>query len=236
MVYQFKNIIVLNLGGSIIYSQNKININFLKNFKILIEKELKKNKKRKLVIVVGGGYLARFLQNSVHQINQKISNYNQDILGIEATKVNAEIIKNLFNNKIVNPKIIDSEKKLKNLKFAITISAGWTPGSSTDYITAKIAKKLNLNEYILATKPDFIYNQDPEKYKNAIPLKTISWKEYLTKIVPPVWMPGLKIPIDIKAAKFSQQNHLKAIVINGQNLKNLDSLLNRKNFKGTLVD
>ena len=235
MKYQFKDIVVIKLGGSIIYYSDKIDFNYLKRFKSFLEKELIKNKRRKFVIVVGGGYLARFLQDIAQKINKNITDEAKDILGIYATKINAEIIKNLFDKSVVNPEIIDSKQKLKNLKYRITILSGWTPGNSTDYIAAQTAYLLKLEEYLIATKTDFVYNKNPEEYKNATSLKEMSWKEYLTKIVPSVWKPGSNFPIDVEAAKFSQKNKLKAFVINGKNLKNFNNLLDGKNFEGTFV-
>jgi len=235
MKYKFKDIVVIKLGGSIIYSSYKIDINYLKKFKAFIEKELNKNKKRKFLIVVGGGYLARFLQSIAQKINKNTTDQVKDALGIYTTKINAEIIKNLFDKSVVNSEIIDSKQKLRNLKYRITILSGWTPGNSTDYIAAQVTHLLNLKEYIIATKTDFVYNKNPEEYKNAVPLQQISWKEYLTEIVPPVWKPGSKFPIDVEAAKLSRKNKLKAFVINGKNLKNFSNLLNDKNFKGTFV-
>jgi uridylate kinase len=235
MKHQFKDIVVIKLGGSIIYYSDKIDFNYLKRFKSFLEKELIKNKRRKFIIVVGGGFLARFLQDIAQKINKNTTDKVKDELGIYATKINAEIIKNLFDRKVVNPKIIDNKQKLINLNYKITILSGWTPGNSTDYIAAQATHLLNLKEYIIATKTDFVYNKNPEKYKNAVPLQQISWKEYLTEIAPPVWKPGSKFPIDVEAAKFSQKNKLKAFVINGKNLKNFSNLLNDKNFKGTFV-
>jgi uridylate kinase len=235
MKHQFKDIVVIKLGGSIIYYSDKIDFNYLKRFKSFLEKELIKNKRRKFIIVVGGGFLARFLQDIAQKINKNTTDKVKDELGIYATKINAEIIKNLFDRKVVNPKIIDNKQKLINLNYKITILSGWTPSNSTDYIAAQATHLLNLKEYIIATKTDFVYNKNPEKYKNAVPLQQISWKKYLTEIVPPVWKPGSKFPIDVEAAKFSQKNKLKAFVINGKNLKNFSNLLNDKNFKGTFV-
>jgi len=235
MKYQFKDIVVIKLGGSIIYYSDKIDFNYLKRFKSFLEKELIKNKRRKFVIVVGGGYLARFLQDIAQKINKNITDEAKDILGIYATKINAEIIKNLFDKSVVNSEIIDSKQKLINLNYKITILSGWTPGNSTDYIAAQATHLLNLKEYIIATKTDFVYNKNPEEYKNAVPLQQISWKKYLTEIVPPVWKPGSNFPIDVEAAKFSQKNKLKTFVINGKNLKNFNNLLDGKNFEGTFV-
>ena len=81
---------------------------------------------------------------------------------------------------------------------------------------------------------DYVYTKDPRKFKDAKPIKEISWKNF-RKIVGNKWDPGKNLPFDPTAARQAQTNHLKVIIANGKNLKNLQNILSDKNFLGTTI-
>ncbi len=54
---------IISLGGGVINS-NQINIEFIKNFKNLVFKWLLENEKRKIILIVGGGKVAREYQDA----------------------------------------------------------------------------------------------------------------------------------------------------------------------------
>ena len=63
MKYYFGTIVVVALGGSIVYPE-AIDTAFLRQFKKFVERFLRNN--TKFVIVVGGGRLARVFQDAAH--------------------------------------------------------------------------------------------------------------------------------------------------------------------------
>ena len=128
--------IILSLGGSVIFPV-KIDVEFLKNFKKIVEKYTKK--KYKFVIFCGGGKLARKYQESLKKI---IGNDQEalDWMGISITHINAFLLKYIFLKNTDNDSIFrhiddiiiqDPTKKIKFDK-KIIIAAGWKPGWSTD--------------------------------------------------------------------------------------------------------
>ena len=100
--------IILSLGGSVICPDN-IDVSFLKNFKKTVEKYVKKN--YRFVIICGGGRLARQYQESASKI-AKLSDSELDWLGIQATKINANLVKLLFREDAEDYILDDSTKKL----------------------------------------------------------------------------------------------------------------------------
>jgi uridylate kinase len=75
-----------------------------------IEKYIKK--KYKFVIICGGGKLARGFQE-VASKSKKLSNQELDWLGIYATKINAFLLKSIFNEHAENEIISNPNQKIK---------------------------------------------------------------------------------------------------------------------------
>ncbi|MBI2659911.1 UMP kinase [Candidatus Woesearchaeota archaeon] len=221
--------IVLSLGGSLICPDD-FDFNFLRGFKAVIERYIKKS--YKFAIICGGGRLARNFQ----QIASKSSNLGNDKLdwlGIYATKINAHLVKSLFDRKAENFIVSDPTKKI-SFKKSVLIASGWLPGWSTDYDAVLLAKNLGVREVINISNINYVYDKDPKKYRDAKKIEKISWKQY-SNIVSHKWKAGMNVPFDPIAAKEAQKSGLKASII-GSDLKNLENLLNGKSFKGTTME
>src|SRR3989344_2986200 len=165
--------VVMSLGGSVIVP-DKIDVNFLRDFKKIIEKYVGKG--YKFAIYCGGGKLAREYQKAASEAS-KFENEDLDWIGIHATIMNAEFVKALFGNDAENEIVRNPTKKIKFDK-KIIIAAGWKPGWSTDYDAVLLAKNLGSDIVINMSNVDFLYDKDPKKYKDAKKIEKISWREY----------------------------------------------------------
>lgn len=227
--------IIIALGGSIIVpSAGKINVRFLKNFRHLILKFVKRG--YRFIIVTGGGKVCRVYQKAAAKII-KVSYEDQDWIGIHATRLNAHLLRTIFKREAL-PVVLDNPfKKFKKefLKKSIIIASGWKPGFSTDYDAILLAKRFKVKQIIDAGNIPFVYTKDLLKYKNARAIKKISWKDY-RKLVGSKWIPGLPCPIDPIAAKEAQKLKIRAIIIRGTDLKNFERLLSNKKFRGTIIE
>ncbi|MEA3429856.1 MAG: UMP kinase [Nanoarchaeota archaeon] len=219
---------VISLGGSII-APDGIDINFLKKFKKLI---LKISKKEKIIIVCGGGKVCRRYINAAKNIS-KVSTQDQDKIGIQATRLNAELLRTILGKSTHSKVIYDPNKKVRFKQILIT--AGHKPGSSSDYDAIILAKTYKCKEVINLTNIDYIYDKDPKKYKSAKPLKKLSWNQLL-KIIGTKWVSGQNYPFDPVASKKGKNLQLKLKLLNGRNLKNTQKCLEGKEFKGSIVN
>lgn len=223
-----KKRVVISLGGSVIIPK-KLDTKFLKNFKKIILKYLKKD--YKFAIYCGGGYLARRYQKYGKE-KLKLNKRNLDWLGIYATRINAFFLKQVFKEFAEQGIITNPTKKIKSKK-KILIAAGWKPGWSTDYDAILLAKNLGVKKVVNVTNVDYVYDKNPKKYKNAKAIKEIRWKDF-KKLAGDVWKPGLNMPFDPIAAKAAERLRIEVYIV-GKNLKNLDNLLSGKRFKGTKI-
>ena len=220
--------VVLSLGGSLICPSD-FDFNFLKKFKQVIEKYIKKN--YRFVIICGGGKLARTFQEIASK-SSKLSNEELDWLGIYATKINAHLLKDVFSNN-ANDFIITNPNQKINFKKNIAIAAGWLPGWSTDYDAVLLAKNLGVKEITNMSNIDYIYDKDPKKHKDAKKIEKISWEQY-SKLISQKWKAGMNVPFDPVATKEAKKSSMKVCII-GRDLKNLENLLEGKKFKGTII-
>jgi uridylate kinase len=223
-----KETIIMSLGGSIIVPDH-IDIDFLKKFRELILKQVKKGKR--FFIVCGGGRITRNYQYAASKIT-KLTRDDLDWLGIHSTRLNAHLLRTIFR-RAAHPVVIKNPTSKIQIKKNIAIAAGWKPGFSTDHDAVLLAKKFRIKTLINISNINFVYNKDPTKHRNAKPLKEISWKKF-RKIVGNKWDPGLNLPFDPVASKEAEKLGLKVIIM-GNNLKNLENFLNKKKFKGTII-
>lgn len=225
-----KKTIILSLGGSLI-APDKIDIDFLKKFKKAIEKFAKKN--HKFVIVCGGGAIARKFQKAA-SMKKNITSRDLDWLGIYATMINANIVKQVFGE-MAESKIIQNPTKKISSDKKIILASGWKPGWSTDYDAVLLAKNLKAKIVINMSNTDYVYDKDPKKHKDAKKIKNICWKHYRS-LIAKKWIAGLNAPFDPIAAKEAEKSGIKVIII-GKDLRNFENLLNdRKFINGTVIE
>jgi uridylate kinase len=229
MKYHFKKIVVIALGGSIVHP-DEIDTEFLKKFKKSLAPFLKRG--TRFVLVVGGGKLARRFQDAAHRVS-KLADDDKDWIGIHATRLNGHLLRTIFRD-VADPVMIDARGRLKKLTRPITIAAGWRPGWSTDYVAMQIASDIGAGEAIIAGKPSHVHDKDPSKFAKTARFDTLTWPEY-RKLIPKKWSPGLNAPVDPVAAVLGQGENIKAIIVDGRNLKNFGALLNGREFQGTIV-
>lgn len=229
MKYPLKRTVVIGLGGSVIFP-NEINGQLLNQWALFVKKYVKQYR---FVIVMGGGKLARRYQAAAKMV-RPITAKEEDWLGIEATRANAKLIQVALGT-LADKKIIDSHKAIKKLSKPVTIACGWIPGWSTDYIAGVLADVYHAGVTIMAGKPAFIFDKNPDVYKSAKKFEYLTWKEY-EKLIPKKWVPGGHNPIDPVCARFSRTHKISSIVVDGMDIKNLENLFSGKEFKGTLVE
>lgn len=232
-----KEIFIISLGGSLIVPKEGIDWKFLKKFRELLIREMKKGKK--FVIVTGGGNTARVYQEAASRA-AKLTRDDQDWIGIHTTRLNAHLIKTVFRE-YAHPRINKNPRTKEDLKKhfskgeGMMVAAGWRPGWSTDYVATILAERLGARTVINLSNIDYAYTADPKKYKDAVKLKNIDWKMF-RGIVGNKWDPGLNSPFDPIASQHAEKLGLRVIITNGKKFKNLEDILEGKKYQGTTIE
>ncbi|MFT4297694.1 MAG: UMP kinase, partial [Candidatus Woesearchaeota archaeon] len=183
------------------------------------------------VIVCGGGKICRTYQHSAEQVC-KINDYDKDMIGIAATRLNAEMVRSLFGDKAFEKVITDPTQKINTDK-KIIIGAGWKPGFSSDMDAVVLAEQFQAAEVLNISNIDYVYDKDPKKYKDAKKLEKISWQDYF-KIIGTEWKPGMNSPFDPIASKKAKEASIKVKILNAE-IENLKKCINGYEFSGTVL-
>jgi len=223
-----KELIIISLGGSLIVPK-EVDIDFLKSFKKIIDNFLSK---KRFIIICGGGSVARKYQEAIQSF-PNTAQEDSDWLGIKSTELNASLLKLIFKKK-AHSKIISDPTRKVDFSEDVLIASGWKPGCSTDYDAVLLAEKFGAKKILNLTDIDYVYNKDPDKFENAVPIKKISWERF-RKLLPAEWRPGLSSPFDPIASKKAEELGLEVAILKGEKEERLKNYLQDKEFTGTLI-
>ncbi|HEV7702175.1 MAG TPA: UMP kinase [Candidatus Paceibacterota bacterium] len=221
--------IIISLGGSMIVPE-KIDIQFLKDFRTLILEEVKKG--RKFVLVCGGGETNRTYNAAAQELINP-STEDLDWIGIATIMLNAELIRVIFGEH-AHPKAIADLTKPLAVENPVIIGGALEPGHSSDLDAVLAAKNLKAKKIINLSNIDHVYDSDPRKNPNAKKFEKISWAEY-RKLIPEEWSSKLSTPFDPIASKDAEEAGIEVVIMNGKPIDNLANYLNGEKFLGTVI-
>ena len=221
------NRILLKLSGEALLGKNSYGID---NDRLVVyAEEIKEIHKQgvEIAIVIGGGNIFRGLTGSKDGIDRVQADY----MGMLATVINGLALQNALEN-IDIPTRLQSAIKMESIaepfikrkatrhlekgRVVIFASGRGNPYFTTDSAAVLIAIEINADVILKGTRVDGIYNEDPEKNKEAIKFDDISFEETIRK--------GLKI-MDTTAFTLSKENKLPIIVFDMNTKGNLTKVI-----------
>lgn len=223
---------MISLGGSII-APNQPDVDFIKQFRSVVVNYLQADANRRLIFVVGGGAPARQYQQAAKVLLPEIENISLDWIGIMATRLNAQLVKEIFSPLCKDPVVTDPTADF-SFTGQILLAAGWMPGFSTDNDAVLLAERFGAKTVINLSNISKIYSEDPKTNPNAVPLDTLTWSQY-KKMVGDNWTPGKNSPFDPIATKKASELNLKVISAGGKDLNNIQRILEEKPFEGSTI-
>jgi uridylate kinase len=177
-----------------------------------------------VAIVIGGGNIFRGLAAS----NLGMDRVNADYMGMLATLINAMALQDCLEKIDVPTRVMTAinvqevaepyirRRAIRHLEKGrvIVLAAGTgNPFFTTDTAASLRAVEIGAEVIMKATKVDGVYTADPEKVPDAQLLKTITFKEVLTR--------GLRV-MDATAISLCMENDLPILVFRmgeGDNMK-----------------
>jgi uridylate kinase len=221
---------IISLGGSLI-APSGIDTRFLLRFRALILKLLAEGKR--FVIIAGGGQTCRTYQDAARAFGDVPAD-DLDWVGIQATRLNAQLVRTLFHKEAAMKIIFHPEDDELPRDARLIIGAGWKPGFSSDYDAAVLAKRLGAWRIVNLSNTKFVHAEDPKKNAKAARFERMAWSHYL-EVIGDHWVPGRNSPFDPVAAKLCEKEKLSAIIVSGEDLKNVEKALRGEKFEGTVI-
>ena len=190
-----------------------------------------------LAIVIGGGNIFRGISGASNGIDRVQADY----MGMLATVINGLALQSSLEELKVQTRLQTAvkieavaepyikRKAVRHLekKRVVIFGAGTgNPFFTTDSAAVLRAIEINADAILKGTRVDGIYNIDPEKNKNAIKFKQLSYDEAINK--------KLKV-MDSTAFTLSQENKLPIIVFNMNKPGNLKKIVEGSEI-GTIVN
>jgi uridylate kinase len=226
------SVTVISLGGSIIAPKG-VDTAFLAGFIGLVERHLEGGRERRLIIVCGGGSLARDYQAALRTLAPDARDEDLDWVGVAATRVNGELLRRLLRRWCVEDLVTDPTA-VSVFAGRVLVAAGWKPGFSTDNDAVVLAQRFSARTVVNLSNIARVHSADPKKDPAARAFDTISWKEMLG-IVGGEWTPGKNTPFDPTAARAAAASRIRVIYAEGRNLPNVSKILNGESFTGTTI-
>ncbi len=227
--------IIISVGGSMIVPNEDLAAPFLIAFNDFIRNQLTHDLKLQFFLVVGGGATARTYRDAGRDVvGHELTLDDLDWLGIHATRLNAHLLRTIFQD-IAHPQLITDYSIIHKATNPVVVAAGWKPGWSTDYCTTLLCEDYGIKTIINLSNIPQVYDKDPNKFKDAKPKEKMTWKDF-QGLVGDTWSPGMHAPFDPIAAKKAEELGVSAAIISGNDFKSITNYLNEKKFVGTIIE
>lgn len=226
---------IISVGGSLIVPNGGIGTQFLTKLNAFIRNQLAQNNKRQFFLVAGGGATARNYRDAGRAVvGHELTNEDMDWLGIHATRLNAHLLRTIFQD-IAHPVIIDNYDIIRKATEGVVVASGWKPGWSTDYCAILLCEDYGVDNIINLSNISQLFDKDPNVYQDAKAIEKITWEDF-RKIVGNEWNPGMHAPFDPIAAKKAQELEVKVAIISGDDFDNLERYFKEEEFEGTVIE
>ena len=223
--------LILKIGGSILFKNNQINVDLINQWIGLIRKLIQEG--HHIGVVVGGGKPARDYAKVAGELGANDS--YQDFIGIEAARQNARLLIAGLHEAYPHPPK-DYQELISIVKsHPLVIVGGFQPGQSTNAVAAIFAEYIQADFLFNLSNITHVFNKDPSKYEDAIPLEKISYDDFAEIIKQNEQSPGKYALFDMVGLNIVQRSEIKLVFLDGRSPNLLLETIKGKN-NGTIVE
>ena len=208
--------IIFRIGGSVVASP--INTELISKY-VKILKSIKQQG-HEIVIVVGGGSLAREFIGIAKSLELKMQ--AQDEIAISVSRLFAQLFLKKFDELASSKVAITLDDAAECLeKGKVVVMGGLKPGITTDTVAALVAERVGADLLVKGTDQDGIYDKDPRKFPDAVKLDHLSFDDLQNVLSETVHKAGIHQIIDPEAVKVLKSKRVRLIVVNGFKPENI---------------
>ncbi len=210
---------VLKIGGSLLFDENQnFDIPRFKAFAQVVRQI--KHLKHELIIVVGGGVLAKLFVEKGKELEADHDALDQ--LGIAATWVCAQLlIASLYDISYFKPIMNEDELLSLQTENRLLIFGGLRPGQSTNAVAARVAELTKSPILVNVTDVDGVYDKDPKRIPGAKLLPKITINQLRELVASLAGEPGTYPLFDKRALEIIERAHIEVWFINGSEPENI---------------
>ncbi|MBP5685016.1 MAG: UMP kinase [Candidatus Methanomethylophilaceae archaeon] len=221
--------VVVSIGGSILVPGEN-DAEFIRKLADML-KEV--SKEVQVAVVCGGGKTARYYAGIAKDLGG--DTYAQDILGIAATRMNAQLL-SLALGDMPDTVTGDVEETAKaSVPGKIVVMGGTVPGHTTDAVSSMLAAAMKADRIVNGTSVDAVYTDDPRKNPDAKKITSMTIDE-LGDIVYKEHGASKSSVFDPLGVKLAKENRMDILIIDGRNLEELRNAILGKKINGTFVN
>ena len=225
--------VAIKVGGSVFCPGDRPDSGYVKR---LAETLLGLSGKHRLLVVVGGGVLARRMMQDAKARNEAVSADELHTIGIEAARMNASaLIAELGDKAFLEVPKDEEEAKAAFSNGTIVVLGGFRPGQTTDAVTVQSAEAIGADLIIIGTDVKGVYDKDPKRHEDARFIPEIGAAD-LRKIVEAAGLePGKNTIVDPVAARLIEKMGTRTVVLDVRDMINLKKAIDGDVFEGTTI-
>jgi uridylate kinase len=211
--------LVLKIGGSLLFTRSQnFDLNQFKELAQVIHQL--RQEKHELVLVVGGGVLAKKLVEKGKRLGANRDTLDQ--LGIAATWVCAQLMITALGYDVY-PTPVMTEVQLMNLIETkdLLVLGGLHPGQSTNAVAARVAEMTQAKVLVNATDVDGVYDNDPKESLDARLLSEITLHQLSDIVSLLANEPGAYPLFDKRALNIVKRASIEIWFVNGKTPANI---------------
>ncbi|MBQ8180216.1 MAG: UMP kinase [Candidatus Methanomethylophilaceae archaeon] len=185
-----------------------------------------------LAIVCGGGKTARYYAEVGRGLGG--DTYQLDILGIGATRLNAQLLSLALGDMPDTVPTTAEETADRSEPGRIVVMGGTVPGHTTDAVSMMVARELGACRVVNATSVDAVYTDDPRVNKDAVRIPSMTITE-LGDIVYKEHGASRSSVFDPLGVRIAAECGIDISIVDGRNLTELRNAILGEPFSGTSV-
>jgi uridylate kinase len=222
--------IVIRIGGSVVASP--INPQLISQYADILQ--TLKNQNHQIVVVTGGGALAREFIQIARSLNLPMQ--AQDEVAISVSRLFAQLFLKKLGDLACSKVAVTLDEAAECLVMGkIVFMGGLKPGITTDTVAALVAERVDADLLLKGTDQDGVYDKDPRKFPDAVKLDRLSFDDLQGVLAETEHKAGIHQIIDPEAVKVLRRRRVRVVVVNGFKPGNILAAVSGESV-GTVVD
>ncbi len=223
--------VAVSIGGSIM-SPESADLAFIRRLGALL---LRKSRRHRMILVVGGGAPARRYIELCRALGADETFLDE--VGIRATRLNASVLLAAVRERAY-PRVAEEldEAVFAHHRFPIVVMGGTHPGHTTDAVTVFAAERARADRTVITTNVAGVYTSDPMMDPGARLLRRLTAARLVDIVGAMSHEAGSRGVIDPLGARLIARSRIITYVLDGRDLRALDAAIDGRRFKGSVVE